>query len=248
MAVCAAACAQLALACQATTTSGSLASTPLLPVQGGGWAHTPEAVCADGEVNRQPFYWGMMQDTPPNTTAPSIALGVDISKVPGMYPTRHLCIYPAYWTGGAANRSWMSSPSAIWPALSGPYCDKSKDPHCVPQYLRSNGGCPQNISLQDHAAAVAEGIKVQVPEDFDGYVSWVSLVEPSFTERGRRHTRAHACRLQRAQTLRWLCCWLSRRTSKAGSRTLMGSCGRPIVCCVERTTARRSKPPGRPIT
>ena len=203
VAVCAAACAQLALACQATTpASGHLASTPLLPVQGGGWANTPEAVCADGEVNRQPFYWGMMQDTPPNTTAPSIALGVDISKVPGMYPTRHLCIYPAYWTGGAANRSWMSSPSAIWPALSGPYCDKSKDPKCVPQYLRSNGGCPQNISLEDHAAAVAEGIKVQVPEDFDGYVSWVSQGprgrrshrEAEDTQRERErdtHTRAH---------------------------------------------------------
>jgi hypothetical protein len=157
-------------------TAAAASSRPLLAVQGDGtkatnWASTPPAVCADGSRNRQPFYWGMMVDSPPNVTAPSIELGVDISKVPGMYPTRHLCIYPDFWVGNA-NRSWTSSPSAIWPALTGPYCDKKKDPSCTPVYLKSNGGCPQNVSLEAHAAAVAEGIKVQVPVDFDGYVSW----------------------------------------------------------------------------
>ena len=151
--------------------------SPLIPVQGDGtkatdWATTPAAVCADGSINRQPFYWGMMVDSPPNISAPSIELGVDISKVPGMYPTKHLCIYPAFWVGDG-NRSWMSSPSAIWPDLTGPWCDKSKDPNCKPVYIPSkNGGCPQNVSLDAHAAAVAEGVKKQVPVGFDGFVSW----------------------------------------------------------------------------
>ena len=147
--------------------ASSAVASPLLPAQGGGWATVPSPTCDDGAPYRQPFYWGMFDDPPPNTSRPSIDLGADISKVQGLMPTRHLCIYPTYWSG-IGNRSWPSSPSAIWPVLTGPYCDKKADPNCTPEYIRTNGGCPQNISLVDHAAAVAEGVKVQVPEGFDG--------------------------------------------------------------------------------
>lgn len=147
-------------------------SVPLLNVTSAGFAASPPATCPGGTQNApNPLMWNVLYEPYKNGTN----RGNDLSQVDGVATGMLLGIYPAFWnnyTTDLSRRQFPTSVSAIWPTLTGPWCDKKADPNCSPQYIKNLGGCPQAVDLEAHKAALKTGLDWQVPVDFDGYVSY----------------------------------------------------------------------------